>query len=237
MKGRYLVAGGAGGIGSAIVQRLCKDPDVVSVTGTYHTTPYTLTDRKLSWVQVDMTSADAVCSLMEEAGEIDGIINTVGFLHGEALMPEKRVRQLSAESLFKNISLNTLPTMLLAGYGQASLHRAPASVFVSLSARVGSISDNRLGGWYSYRASKAALNMVLKTLAIEWRQALPNCSVAALHPGTVKTGLSDPFSKRVAAEKLFTPDESARCLLEVISQLTPENSGRFWAWDGSEIQW
>ena len=109
--------------------------------------------------------------------------------------------------------------------------------FVSLSARVGSIGDNRLGGWYAYRASKAALNMLLKTLAIEWRRSMPTLVCAALHPGTVATALSDPFVSGRNVRQLFTPKESAGHLLNVLNDLTPDDSGGFYAWDGQEIPW
>jgi NAD(P)-dependent dehydrogenase (short-subunit alcohol dehydrogenase family) len=94
-----------------------------------------------------------------------------------------------------------------------------------------------MGGWYSYRTSKAALNMVLKNLSIEWRRTMPRCSVAALHPGTTDTPLSAPFQRNVSAEKLFTPAQTAGYLLALIDQLTPKVSGRFWSWDGEILPW
>ena len=111
------------------------------------------------------------------------------------------------------------------------------AVFASLSARVGSISDNRLGGWYSYRAAKAAQNQFTRTFSIEAVRRAPNLIVVALHPGTVDTALSKPFSSNVAEGKLFTTEQSVAHLLNVIDGLQAQSSGRFWAWDGAEIAW
>lgn len=237
MKGSYLVVGGSGGIGAAIVERLCQDVEVDRVIATRHTGSESATHEKLQFHELDITDEASVAALMSDIGDIDGVINCIGFLHDETMGPEKSVSQLSFEKLSRNIMLNTWPTMLMAKYARRNLRKSKFSVFVTLSARVGSIEDNRLGGWYSYRASKAALNMFVRSLAIEWQRALPFCSVAALHPGTVATPLSDPFSKNVLPEKLFTPEQSADYLLRVISLLEPETSGRFLAWDGSEIPW
>ena len=115
-------------------------------------------------------------------------------------------------------------------------HGRPA-VFATVSAKVGSIEDKRLGGWFSYRASKAALNMCLKTLAIEWRRSLPNVAVAALHPGTTDTDLSRPFQHNVPSGQLFTPAQSVSYMLDVLDGLNPADSGRFLAFDGEKLPW
>ena len=115
--------------------------------------------------------------------------------------------------------------------------RSGKFVFASLSARVGSIGDNRLGGWYAYRASKAALNMLIRTLAIEHRRTRPSGVCVALHPGTVETALSEPFRSGVPAEKLFSPAQAAEALLAVMDRLGPEANGGFYAWDGAPIPW
>jgi NAD(P)-dependent dehydrogenase (short-subunit alcohol dehydrogenase family) len=110
-------------------------------------------------------------------------------------------------------------------------------VFASISARVGSIGDNRLGGWYAYRGAKAAQNMFTRTLAIEWARSRRNVVCVALHPGTTDTDLSRPFQANVAPDKLFDRGRTVRQLLAVIDRLTPADTGRFYAWDGSEIPW
>ena len=107
----------------------------------------------------------------------------------------------------------------------------------AVSARVGSIEDNRLGGWYSYRMSKAALNMALKTLSIEWKHSHAKGCVAALHPGTNDSPLSKPFQANVAAQNLFDPACTATCFVTLLTRLQPADSGKFWAWDGSQLPW
>ena len=145
--------------------------------------------------------------------------------------------QIDAESLAEVYSTNTIGPILVAKHFLPLLAKDRRSVFAVLSARVGSISDNRLGGWISYRASKAALNMALKTLSIEHARRWPQSVVAALHPGTVDTGLSQPFSSRVPGKQLFTADQAAGRLLSVVDQLRPEDTGGFFAWDGAQIPW
>ena len=130
-----------------------------------------------------------------------------------------------------------MPTLLLAKYLHGSFRHGRPSVFATVSAKVGSIEDNRLGGWYSYRASKAALNMCLKTLAIEWARTLPNVAVTALHPGTTDTALSRPFQRHVPPQHLFSPSQSVDYLLEVLDGLIPAQSGRFLAFDGEVLPW
>jgi len=130
-----------------------------------------------------------------------------------------------------------LPSLLLAKHLHSKFRHGRPGVFATVSAKVGSIEDNRLGGWFSYRASKAALNMCLKTLAIEWRRSLPNVAVAALHPGTTDTALSVPFQHNVPPEQLFTPRQSVDYLVEVLDGLKPAQSGQFLAFDGEELPW
>ena len=131
--------------------------------------------------------------------------------------------------------VNTIGPTLVGKYFIPFLRKDARSVFAFLSARVGSISDNKLGGWYSYRASKTALNQIIKNFSIEVKRSNINAIFVGLQPGTVKSYLSKPFEKNVKADKLFTPDYSAEKLLDIISNLTNENSGKVYAWDGEEI--
>jgi NAD(P)-dependent dehydrogenase (short-subunit alcohol dehydrogenase family) len=124
---------------------------------------------------------------------------------------------------------------MIMAQAPALLRRDRRSVFAVLSARVGSISDNRLGGWHGYRAAKAALNMLMRGLAIELSRSHPQAVVAALHPGTVDTPLSAPFQRGVLPDKLFTPANSAGAMLGVLDGLEPADSGKLWGWDGAEI--
>ena len=157
-----------------------------------------------------------------------------GVLHNEKIFPEKSIRSLQPESFEQVFQINTLGPMLVAKHFLPYMNKSKTTAFTALSARIGSISDNGLGGWYSYRASKAALNMMLKCLAIESRTRYPDLIITGLHPGTVNTGLSEPFKKNVPAEKLFSAEQSANHLLAVINNLLIDDSGKILAWDGQE---
>jgi NAD(P)-dependent dehydrogenase (short-subunit alcohol dehydrogenase family) len=139
--------------------------------------------------------------------------------------------------MLRNYRVNTLAPALIARYFLPLLNHRERAVFASLSARVGSIGDNRLGGWYSYRASKAAQNMFTRGLAIECGRRAKRVICLALHPGTTDTGLSEPFQGRVPEGKLFSPDFAAGKLLECIDGAGPADSGGFFAWDGAPIPW
>lgn len=232
-----LVIGGSGGLGLALTKLFCGSPDIASVTATYRTHQPTFHADKLNWVQLDITDEESVVKLFEKCPDLTYIINAVGLLHSAGSNPEKAITQFEPDFFIDNIRVNTLSTLLIAKHAHQSLKKAPRSVLAVLSARVGSISDNRAGGWYSYRCSKAALNMAVKTLSIEGKRTLPNCAVVALHPGTVKTQLSAPFRNRIPDSKLFTPEQSARWLFEIISRLEPKDTGEFIAFDGSKIEW
>lgn len=156
-------------------------------------------------------------------------------LHGDGIRPEKSVAQVRRAALEQVFALNAFAPILLA---QALLPLLTGTcMFASLSARVGSIGDNRLGGWYAYRASKAAQNQLMKTFAIELARRNPQACCLLLHPGMVDTALSAPFQANVPAERLFTPPRAAAQLLGIIARATPADSGRFIAWDGTNIPW
>lgn len=165
------------------------------------------------------------------------VICCAGLLHDGSLQPEKRLSQVQRSSLQRSFAVNAWGPLLLAQAIEPLLPRHAPSHFASLSARVGSIGDNRLGGWYAYRAAKAAQNQLLTTLALEWRRRLPQACVTLLHPGTTATALSQPFRSSVAPERLFSPRQAAEQLLGVLAQQTPERSGAFLAWDGQTIPW
>jgi len=232
-----VIVGASGGIGSALVEHLSTWETVRNLNGTYHRNPPPYSHDKCVYHPLDITQESSIQAWSESLGEIDWLINAVGMLHSSDARPEKSIREVTARFYLDNMALNALSTLLIARYTQDMFRHGRPAVFASISARVGSIADNRLGGWYSYRASKAALNMGLKTLATEWRRTLPNVVVAALHPGTTDTALSKPFQSNVPEDKLFTADKSAACLLDVLAGLAPGDSGRFWAYDGKEIPW
>ncbi|MBN2872136.1 MAG: SDR family NAD(P)-dependent oxidoreductase [Halothiobacillaceae bacterium] len=235
--GRHvLVVGGQGGIGRALVEALRHDEAVDAVHATWHHQAPAPLDG-VTWWQVDVTDEASIQSLAEGIETLDWLINAVGWLHGHGAGPEKHSREISRDQFLRAMEVNALPSLLLAKHFRPHLKRSSAGVFAVISARLGSIGENRIGGWYSYRASKAALNMALRTLAVEWRRELPSAAVAALHPGTTDTPLSKPFQARVPAGQLFSPETTAAYLLDVIAQLAPEHSGRFWSFDGDSLPW
>ena len=164
-------------------------------------------------------------------------IGTAGRLHVGSVRPVKRLAQVKRDNRRRRFELNAFGTLLLAKALEPALPRDLPLHFASLSARVGSISDNRLGGWYAYRAAKAAQNQLLRTLAIEWRRRLPLACVTALHPGTTATGLSEPFRSTVPPSGLFTPERAAQQLLDILASRSADQSGGFVAWDGEPIPW
>ncbi len=232
-----VVVGGSGGIGQAFIRNLVGKDDVLSIHATFNRNEPMFLHPKLIWQRMDVMQQSSVRTWSETLGEIDWLINAAGILHTQDSRPEKSVRQFEPDFFLQNISINAVPTLVLARFTQEMFKHGRPAVFATVSAKVGSIEDNRLGGWYSYRASKAALNMCIKNLAIEWKRTLPNVTVAALHPGTTDTALSKPFQKNVPKDKLFSPDQSAGYMLDVLNGLTPEKSGRFWAYDGAPLPW
>ena len=155
----------------------------------------------------------------------------------EILLPEKSLRQINAENLIYSFQVNSIGAVLLAKHLMPLFKKSQRSVFASISAKVGSIGDNRLGGWYGYRASKSALNMFLKTTAIEYSRRCPKTIVVALHPGTTDTRLSAPFQKNVPPGKLFPVEHTVDLLSKVIAGLEQKDSGEFFSWDGSKLPW
>ena len=226
---------GTGGIGSALAAAIrLRCPGLTVVTAGRQGPPHqTLTldlenDTDLEGLSAALQGYDLPLRL---------VVNTSGRLHGPGLRPEKRLSQVARAALMEQFSINAIAPVLLARAIEPLLKRDAPVHFASLSARVGSISDNRSGGWYGYRAAKAAQNQLLKTLSLEWSRRWPLATVTLLHPGTTDTALSKPFQSFVAPDKLFTPERAAHQLLEVLMQQTPENSGGFLAWDGQPIGW
>lgn len=234
---QVIVIGGSGGLGKAMSERLLAHFPNVQVSATYHKGDIPFQHERISWHPLDIRDSTAIEDWSSDFDQVDWILNFAGYLHGNAGAPEKNIHALDAEFLIENIRINTLPTLLLARHFARALKQSPAPIMTTVSARVGSIEDNRLGGWYSYRVSKAALNMALKTLSIEWKHSHPRGCVAALHPGTNDTALSKPFQANVKPENLFEPAYTASMFLKLLNQLDPGKSGNFWAWDGEIIPW
>ncbi len=232
-----VITGGSGGIGSAFVRVLAARPDVDKIIATHNDHSFAVDHEKASWHRLDLTDEVAIKAWAAQLNEIDWLINAAGLLHTPAHGPEKSIRQVDPAFFLQNMSINALPALLLAKHLHGKFRHGRPGVFATVSARVGSIEDNRLGGWFSYRSSKAALNMSLKTLAIEWRRTLPNVAVVALHPGTTDTTLSKPFQRNVPDGQLFTPEYSVSCMLSVLEKLKPADSGQFLAFDGERLPW
>lgn len=233
------IVGASGGIGHALAKILIQHDCVARVMILSRREPRSSISKTI-WRELDIESEESVVSAAQTVHDVVGTLHLVivasGVLHDdEGLTPEKSWRQIDAEALVKSFRVNTAGPSLVAKHFLPLLAKDRKSVFAALSARVGSISDNRLGGWYAYRASKAALNMTIKTLSIELARSNPQALCVALHPGTVDSRLSRPFQVNVPQCKLFTPDFAARQLLNVINRLTPEQTGRIFAWDGAEI--
>ena len=244
---RALVMGATGGIGLALLCQLLDHPGVLHVTAAARRADQSQALAALLQAHPErlrITVADITdsTSLHELASQLGGeplhlVINATGLLHHATLLPEKNLAAISSENLQQVFVVNAFGPILMAQALLPFMRHGEPAVFASLSARVGSIGDNQLGGWYAYRAAKAAQNQLLKTLAIECRRTHPKLSIQLLHPGTVDSELSRPFQRGVAAQKLFTPSYAASRLLAVLSTATAENSGRFIAWDAQEIAW
>jgi NAD(P)-dependent dehydrogenase (short-subunit alcohol dehydrogenase family) len=223
-----VIIGASGGIGRAFHALLAADPQFDRVIGCSR-------DGAMG-LACDPTNADDLASL---ANRIDGavhqIIVTTGMLHDDQQQPEKSWRALNADDLARSFAINSIAPLLAIKALLPLMPKDQRTVIAALSARVGSISDNRTGGWYGYRASKAALNQLIRTLAIDLSRSHPELICTALHPGTVDTGMSKPFQRGVAADRLFTAEFSAQSMLSVMDKLTPAQSGRVFAWDGQEI--
>lgn len=234
-----LVIGANGGIGAALVDQLVADQRVATVHAGFRRPP----ERSPAAVtahRIDTSNEASIAKLAAYFDDtpLDLVIVATGILHDSgALQPEKRMEDLSAEAMLQLFTTNTIGPTLVAKHFLPKLRPGYKTVFAALSARVGSISDNRLGGWTSYRASKAALNMTLKTLSVEQQRRRPDSVIAALHPGTVDTPLSKPFQGNVPENKLFTPAFAAESLLGVVDALQPSDSGGFFAWDGIKIDY
>jgi NAD(P)-dependent dehydrogenase (short-subunit alcohol dehydrogenase family) len=186
----------------------------------------------------EFTDAEALARVADEiraAGQVTLCLVASGMLSGPDLQPEKTYKSMSLAAFQRVFAANTFGPALIAAQMLPLMPKTERSVFAALSARVGSISDNRLGGWHAYRASKAALNMLIRNFAIEQARRAPGNICVGLHPGTVDTGLSRSFQSSVAEGKLFTPAQAAAYLLDVIEHLTPEDSGKCFDWAGKEV--
>lgn len=232
-----LIVGGSGGIGLAVVELvLAKHPEA-TIYATFRTEQPQLEHHNLSWMQLDASNETQVALLAKELPLLNVLINATGLLHTDEQKPEKALAQFNPSFFNDNIAANTIPSILLAKHFHLSFKAKQTSFFISLSAKIGSISDNNIGGWLSYRASKAALNMAIKTIAIEWKRTAPHCCVILFHPGTTDTKLSKPFQRNLPPGQLHSAEVTAKALLELINFSHPEDSGTFVSFNKSRIPW
>ena len=244
-----LVVGASQGIGLGFVRALLQKDNFQRIFATYRNQStavelLTLQEQhreRLQCLQIDITDESQITAgikrIQESVKQLHLAIYCVGVLHEGNLSPEKSLRQIKPENLIYSFQVNSIGAVLLAKHLMPLFKKSDRSIFASISAKVGSIGDNRLGGWYGYRASKAALNMFLKTTAIEYSRRCPKTIVVALHPGTTDTRLSQPFQKNVPPNKLFPVEHTVNLLSKVIANLEIKDSGEFFAWDGSKLPW
>lgn len=195
--------------------------------------------RTLSQNDTDYSEAslEAIAAKLQEHAAFSLIVCCIGTLHNEIVSPEKRLNHLTESKLAEYFRINTILPALCMRYFSPMLDQQSPSRMVFLSAMVGSIGDNKLGGWYGYRSSKAALNMMVKTASVEIARGNKAASIVAVHPGTTQGPLSKPFSSGVAKDKYYTPQQSAERIIALAESLTAEQTGQFFNWDGSNLPW
>lgn len=225
-----VIIGASGGIGGALAEAIEEEGGFSTVHRFARSAGGT--------GQIDITdeaSIAAAAGVVASGPAPTLIIVATGILHAAGAGPEKALKELDPAWLAQVYAINAIGPAIVAKHFLPLMPRTGRAVFAAISARVGSISDNRVGGWHGYRASKAALNQLIRTIAIEERRRNSSSVVVALHPGTVDTPLSKPFQGNVAAGHLFDPGRAAVQLLDVIDGLRPPDSGKLFAWDGAEV--
>ena len=228
LEGRAVVVGATGGIGSALADALTRQGHETVLGLSRSSYP------RLDWE--NPVSIAEVAATIIDGPPITRLFIATGLLSDGQNGPEKGLKSLDANWLARQFQINAIGPALLLGRLLPNLPRDRRVEVAVLGARVGSISDNRLGGWYGYRSSKAALHQLVRTASIEWGRTHKDGVLAALHPGTVRTPLSAPFTRGGTDHPLLEPAESANHLLRVLASLSPDHSGRIFDWQGHEIQ-
>jgi len=241
-----LVLGASSDIAQAIITALISDPEIGRVVAVSRkpvpanfTDPANPTNEPL-WIESGYSEA-AMAKVVEQLQPFSGCITRVvicnGLLHSETVWPEKRLEDINADVLQAVFQANTVVPTLWLKLLHSVLKGKQRCVVAAISARVGSIGDNYLGGWYAYRSSKAALNMLVRNLSIELPRRCKPLACVSLHPGTTESALSEPFSQSLAKLNVHTPEETATNLLEVLDGLGEDDNGKFLSWDGTELPW
>ena len=244
-----LILGASQGIGLGFVKKLLQLDSIGKIYATYRRQesaselvalesehPDKICCLKME-IADELQISECVARIQAETDKLHLVVNCVGILHQGTLQPEKSLKHLNQEHLLRYFQINSIGAVLLAKYLLPLFRHSDRSILATISAKIGSIGDNRLGGWYGYRASKAALNMFMRTVAIEYRRTSPKTIVVMLHPGTTNTRLSQPFQKNVPPEKLFSVERTVNQLLAVVEELDQDDSGEFFSWDGSRLPW
>ena len=241
-----LIQGSSRGIGLALTRALLERGWRVVATCRSPDTAHQLTDLApahpgLSVVALDVSDEGSISraagQIREQVARVNLLVNAAGVLHGPGFAPEKKLEQLDATALRSVFEVNAFGPALVLKHFKPLLQHTERCVVANLSARVGSIGDNRLGGWYAYRASKAAQNMFTKCASLELGRGSRRATVIAIHPGTVETDLSAPFARDASVKKRFSPERAAAQILTICDDVTEEQTGTFFAWDGSTIEW
>lgn len=240
MKETIAIFGSQGAIGQALVQHYLTEKSKHQIFCFSRKSPNHLAADQIKHFTFELSCEESIkqaAGLLEGQATFDKIIIATGVLHQDEHLPEKSIRQLNSEFFLKTFTINTLGPALIAKYFTPLLNKEKKSIFAALSARVGSLSDNRLGGWYSYRCSKAALNMLIKTLSVEFLNKNPQAIFLGLHPGTVQSPLSAPFTQNKDPHTLFSPATSAEHLVKVLEKACHEDSGFIFDWKGERIEY
>ena len=230
------IIGTTGSIGKAFLEYYVSD-NITDKVYSISRSKNNVEDKKIVNLDLNLTNKNDYAKLSSfiPKNSLDKVIIASGILHDDDLQPEKTISSLDLDNFQKIFSVNAFAPALLLKFFFPLIRRNENALIGILSARVGSISDNRIGGWYAYRASKAALNMIIKTAAIELARKDKTAKLIGLHPGTVDTNLSKPFQGGTPKGKIFTPSQSINYLTKVIDSTTPQDTGKIFDWEGKEI--
>ena len=233
---KVAVIGSSGAIGSAFVDHYINDQSINSIFS-FSRSSIGIDNNKVKHFSIDIENENSVQDAAKSVEEInfDEIIIASGLLHTNEFGPEKSIKDLKADNILKILNVNTVGPTIIGKHFLPLLNKNNKSVMAFLSARVGSISENKLGGWYAYRASKSALNQIIKTFSIELKRTNPKAIIIGLQPGTVESELSAPFKRSVSKNKLFSAEYSASQLIGVIERVDESSSGNLISWEGEII--
>lgn len=231
------IIGANGSIGNEFLQEFSRCKNIENIFAFSRTT-INYESPKIKHANMDITNEESIkeaVAIIKQDQLLDLVIIATGILHNENISPEKSLKDVDINKFIEVFKINTFGPALIAKHFIPLISKVNKSVFCALSARVGSISENKLGGWYAYRTSKAALNMLIKTISIETKLNYKKLTVIGLHPGTVNSNLSRPFQQNIAKSKLFTPTQSAKKLIHVINNVTIADTGKCISFDGTTI--